>query len=140
MDLTDVLVIADNSAGWRFCVGRSGGRWLGFAAPGRSPAELAFASEGLEVSPQMLMVMPEVSEGYQLGVEDRDRAIRLTGAVAQEDDGCYGGVERWFVPEDLRGRPDDFRCKKCDHVGCDGTECGDDYDDGGEDYDHGDQN
>lgn len=133
LNLTDLCIIADNTHGWCFCVAKlNSTRWVGFAAPPRSLAEKAFASEGLPVDPQMLMIFPEVSEGYRMGVLDRDLAIRMTGAVAQDPESCYGGIERWHVPEELRGKPEDFRCERCERIGCDGRECREDY--SGEDY------
>jgi len=131
----DWFIVGENDT-YRFCIARTDGqRWCGFAVPMRSPAERAFQSEGLDVSPQMVMILSEVAEGYQLGIQDRDKAILLTGAVAQDVESCYGGIERWFVPEDLRGDPDDFRCAHCDRVGCDGNDCRDAFEDyGGEDF------
>jgi hypothetical protein len=81
----------------------------------------------------MVLIFFEVADGYDLGLLDRDRAIRMTGAVAQDVEASYGGVDRWFVAEALRGKPEDFRCAHCERVGCNGREC-QDWDDPQEDY------
>ena len=47
----------------------------------------------------------------------------LTGAVAQDPESSYGGVERWFVPPALRGNPEELRCQYCGGVGCSGERC-----------------
>lgn len=117
--LEDIEVIAEN-AHYLFLIARSGKRWLGFSAPKRSPAEQAFQNEGLEVSPQMFLILSDVSDGCTLGVLDKQRAILLTGALAQDPEQGYGGIDRWHVPSELQGRPEDFRCRKCERIGCDG--------------------
>jgi hypothetical protein len=91
--------------GYRFAVGKISGRWVGFAD-----------------SDVGAFIFPTISEGHLCGISDRDRAIRLTGAIAQSFEHGYGGVDRWFVGEDLRGKPEDFRCAKCEEIGCVG-EC-----------------
>jgi len=119
LQLTDQFIIADNP-GWRFGVARIGGdRWIGFAREGgfSAKAKAFFAGEGLEATPSILMVFPEVSDGFNLGTLDRERSILLTGALAQDPESAYGGVERWFVPADLRGDPEKFRCVVCERVG-----------------------
>lgn len=124
LDLTDVFFIGENDA-YRFGIGRLGDRWVGFAQEGQASerSRRAFRSEGMDVAPGMLFFFPEVSEGFELGVADRQHAILLTGALAQDPENCYGGVEKWHVPEGLRGDPENFRCQHCDRVGCDGSEC-----------------
>jgi hypothetical protein len=47
------------------------------------------------------------------------------GALAQDPDQGFGGVDTWLVPKKLRGDPEKFRCKKCSKVGCDGHDCED---------------
>jgi hypothetical protein len=127
LHFAEVLAVADNDHGWRFAVGRMGDRWLGFATGSQYAADArdAFRSVGLPVEAGYLHVFAEVSTGYQLGVSDRDRAVLLTGALAQDPEGCFGGVDRWHVPEALRGKPDDYRCATCGQVGCDGVRCAD---------------
>jgi hypothetical protein len=134
LSITDLEVIADNDH-WRFAVGKLGeDRWCGFALPSRSPVEKAFIGAGLPpIDPQMVMFLPEVCEGFNAGVKDKNRAILLTGAVAQDVESCYGGVDRWYVPEELRGDPEKYRCKTCEKIGCDGRECVDALNDYGED-------
>ena len=51
---------------------------------------------------------------------DRATTIKFTGAFPQDPEQGYGGVARWFVPEELRGNPDEFRCPDCQLVGCHG--------------------
>lgn len=108
LELDDLAVIAENAA-YRFAVGRVGRRWLGGAV---SVARV----EG----ERMLFVFPNVAEGDRLGLRDRVRAVRLTAAIAQDPESGYGGVTRWHVAPDLRGRPDEFRCPDCGMVGCAG--------------------
>lgn len=127
--LDEVLIIAENDCGWRFGVGRLGSagrcRWIGFATESAQAqdARRAFASEGLPTEPAGLLLFHEVAQGVELGVADRERAILLTGALARDIDSAYGGVDRWLVPPELRGDPEQFRCRSCDRVGCDGREC-----------------
>lgn len=125
--LTDVTVIAENES-YRFAVGLLAGRWVGFAMPGQFAlkAARAFIEEGLETQ-HAVFLFPEISEGFHMGVPDRERAILLTGAVAQDPESSYGGVERWHVPPELRGKPADFRCAHCERIGCNGSACGEDY-------------
>jgi len=113
--ITDVVMVGDNPV-YSFCVGRTRDkRWLGFARarirPGRRRPE------------PTLFLLPEVSEGFCLGVKTRAVAIRLTGAVAQDPACAYGGIKRWFVPPALRGKPGDFRCGNCGGIGCTGEHC-----------------
>lgn len=109
--------------GWEFGVGRIGGRWIGFAV-GVEPVEDPAGPT------RYMHLFPQVSEGYELGTPDRDKAVRLVGALAQDPEHGFGGVAEWFVPPGLRANPDEFRCKWCDDVGCDGVECaGGEFDD-----------
>lgn len=116
--IDDIAVIAENDLGYRFGVGRVGDRWIGFATE----------SEGIDVDPGMLFIIPEICDGFEMGILDRDRCVLLTGAIAQDPEYGFGGVERWHVPEHLRGKPEDFRCANCDRVGCTMVDCQDVYD------------
>lgn len=110
MEITDRLEVGENDHGYKFAVGKLGGRWIGFA-----DGDLGNSERGL-------FFFPGICEGYMLGITDRDRAIKLTGAIAQSFEHGYGGIARWFVPDKLRGRPEDFTCEHCGEVGCSG-EC-----------------
>jgi hypothetical protein len=72
-------------------------------------------------------MFPAISEDYQLGLTDRELVIKLTGAIAQSVEHGYGGIARWFIPEELRGAPEDFTCERCETVGCRGTCESEDY-------------
>jgi len=109
IEIEDALLVGENELS-KFLVGRVEGRWMGFALQGPKGQGGMF-------------VFTELHEGTQLGLLDRERAIRLTGAVACDPEAMYGGIDRWHVPAELRGRPDDFRCVLCSQVGCDGVEC-----------------
>ncbi len=89
-----LVPIGENSYGWKFAVGLCSGRWL------------CLALGKLKSGGVFCHVFAEGSEGFDLGLVDRDRAIRLT----------------------LRGKLDDFRCALCGAVGCDGRECEADLD------------
>ncbi len=89
-------------------------RWIGFAKGGG-----------------MIFLFAEISDGFELGILDRDRAILLTGAIAQDPEGSYGGIKEWLVAEELRGDPEKFLCDQCGRVGCQGRCDGDDWSDGG---------
>lgn len=108
IQVEDAFKVGENDHGYYFGVGRVGGRWVGFA--------VGDAGE----SGQMMFLLPGISEDYHLGLLDRDRAIRMTGAIAQSPEHGYGGISRWFVEESLRGKPEDFRCEDCQEVGCSG--------------------
>jgi hypothetical protein len=56
----------------------------------------------------------------ELGTRDKEKAILMTGAIAQAREHAYGGIARWFVEEELRGKPEDFRCANCQVIGCRG--------------------
>ena len=108
MDILERVEVGDNGLGYRFAVGSisdegGGVRWVGFAD-----------------SDAGAFIFPSVSEGHVAGLTDRDLAIRLTGAIAQSFEHGYGGVDRWFVDESLRGDPEEFRCFDCDQIGCRG--------------------
>lgn len=100
-------ILADNRW-WTFCVGRIGERWLGYAVDAAS----GFGN-----------VFPQVSEDNQLGLRDYGRAAKLTTALAQDPEQGLGEVERWFIPEGARGKPEDFRCGHCEQIGCSGVDC-----------------
>lgn len=108
-EFSETILIGENDL-YRFGVGRLADRWLGFAV-------------GVVTDMPLLFVLPDVSEGVDLGLTDKDKAIRLTGAIVQDHESAYGDIDRWHVPPDLRGNPDDFRCANCNRVGCDGIEC-----------------
>jgi hypothetical protein len=130
LKIEELVVIGENDYGWRFAVGRIGERWLGLGLESANTvaARCAFRDEGLPVEPGYMHVIGAVSRDHELGLPDKEAAIRLTGAIAQDPAHAFGGVERWLVPEALRGRPDDFRCGHCEEVGCNG-DCQDaDYD------------
>lgn len=126
LELSDLFIIAENDL-YRFGVGCCNGRWLGFALEGEFSRRVkqAFAAEGMAVDPHCTFVFPEVADNFELGMTDRDKAILLTGALAQDLENGYGGVEKWHVPPNLRGDPEKFRCGHCERVGCDGRECQD---------------
>jgi hypothetical protein len=105
---------------WCFAIAKNGDRWLGVAIEGWELTMVmeARASEGLTIKSLWMHIFPHVSDGSQLGMKDKKIAILLTGALAQEDEQGFGGIDEWLVPEDMRGDPDKFRCKQCGTVGC----------------------
>lgn len=115
IQITDRFDIGENDHGYKFAVGKIGERWVGFA------------DGALENGDRMYFMFPAISEDYQMGLTDRDLVIKMTGAIAQSVEHGYGGVARWFVPEDLRGKPEDFTCEHCESVGCRGTCESEDY-------------
>jgi hypothetical protein len=98
----DMVCIGENDHGYRFGVYQDGVRWFACAVGKDKDGE------------NLMFVLPNA------GGEDKDREIRLAGAIAQDPEHGYGGVDRWFVSEELRGDPEDFRCKECQSTGCDG--------------------
>jgi hypothetical protein len=128
LSITEQTIIGEN-AYYRFFVGRMGERWVGFAAESATAhaARQLLLAEGLNPIPDKIFLFPDVSgqgdECHLPGVPDRARAIRMTGAIAQDPGHAYGGIDRWHVPDELRGKPEDFRCARCDWFGCDGTAC-----------------
>lgn len=111
LNIRCVEIIADNRYGWQYVVGLLGDRWIG--------AAVSQAGQGQRI----LMLLPEVAEGVELGLVDKTEAIRLTAALAQDPE-RYGGVDRWLIHESLRGDPEAYRCRSCGRVGCQG-ECED---------------
>ena len=106
----DVMKVSENDHGYSFAVARLAGtdRWIGFAIGSLNEQECG------------LFLLPNFSENYVMGLTDRDYAIKLTGAIAQSFECGYGGVERWFVEESLRGDPEVMRCNACEEIGCRG--------------------
>jgi len=121
LELRNITIIAENDHGWRFGVAQVGDRWVGIGLESAHAVEAraAFRSEGLPVEPGFVNIFSEVSEGHELGLVDRDAAILLTGAAAQDPEACFGGIDRWFVPAELRGDPEQYRCANCDAIGGD---------------------
>lgn len=111
LEICDALIVADNNCGYQFCVGRLGSRWVGYAVGATDDGE------------RMLFLFSEICEGHVMGIMSLEEAIRMTGALAQDPEQAYGGVDRWYVHDRLQASPDDYRCDHCDRVGCDGTEC-----------------
>jgi hypothetical protein len=109
--IEEQVIIGDNRHGYAFAVGRVGDRWLGYA-----------------ITRLGLFLFPGVSEGVDLGMEDRDEAIRRVGAIAQDLNSGYGGVETWHVPEELRGDPGRYRCDVCGEICCEDDHDLDDLD------------
>lgn len=116
IQISDAMVIGENRHGYQFGVGRlSSGRWIGYACANVPP-------DG-----RGLFVLSQVSDGFELGTLDKERAIKLTGAIACDPESAYGGIDQWFVTDDLRGQAAEFRCEFCGAVGCDGNGCRDDF-------------
>ena len=115
VEITERVEVGENDHGYRFAVGRlESGRWVGFAD-----------------SDYGAFIFPGMATGCEIGTADRERAIRLTGAIAQSIEHGYGGVARWFVEDALRGKPEDFTCEECGEVGCCCGECLEGDDDSG---------
>lgn len=108
MEIIERIPVGENSHGYSFEVGSI------------LAEDDSFVWVGYAHGAGMLFILPGMSEEHVLGLKDRDRAIRLTGAIAQSAEHGYGGVDRWFVDESLRGRPEDFTCESCQGVGCPG--------------------
>jgi len=94
---------------YTFHIGLVEDRWLGFALSRETPRSLFF--------------FPEVSDDLQMGMKDQNKAVLLTGALAQDVESGYGGITTWEVPEELRGDPEKYRCATCGAVGCNGRDC-----------------
>lgn len=112
MEIGERVEVGENSHGYTFAVGSipdedGGVRWIGFA-------------EGDTGEGRFTFIFPDVREGHVMGVKGRDHAIKLVGAIAQSPEHGHGGVERWFVDESLRGKPEDFACENCWGVACPG--------------------
>lgn len=111
LSFEELITVGSNDLGYTFFVGRLKGRWIGFAL-------------GTVQRPQgetgMIFIFPEVAEQFVLGLPDRDAAIRMTGAIAQDPESGYGGISQWLQPKELRGDPAKFRCPQCGRIGCQG--------------------
>lgn len=111
IELSDVVKIGKNDYGYEFAVGRIGKRWVGLAIGDPGDGE------------KVMFFLPNIQEDHQMGVKDKTMAILLTGATVQVKEHGYGGINTWFVGEELRGDPDILMCINCGSVGCDGEEC-----------------
>lgn len=109
--IEQTVPVGTNGHGYDFEVGLIGGFWVGYARGGGG-----------------LFFFAGISKDHQLGVKDQREAILKTGAIAQDPDQGYGGIDLWFVPEDLRGKPDDYRCETCGEVCCATDHLADDWD------------
>jgi hypothetical protein len=109
----EVLKVGENDYGYWFGVGFMFGCWYGFAV-GKDSAgdETMLFLPGCDGANDF----PESGEcdGEAVKVE----IIKRVGAVAQSFEHGYGGVARWFVGEDVRGRPEDYVCSQCGSVLC----------------------
>lgn len=103
--LEDIAWIGSNRYGYKFAVGRSGERWLGFAL---GPADFG---------ERILFFMPQVTSSLILGCRDYLQAVRLTAAVALDPESAYGGVDDWFIGPEFRGDPEELRCLVCGEIG-----------------------
>lgn len=108
MEISERIEVGENKLGYQFAVaaipdGGGGVRWIGFAD-----------------SNVGAFLFTQISENYVVGIPDKERAIKLTGAIAQSIEHGYGGVDTWHVGESLRGKPEDFRCAECREIGCRG--------------------
>lgn len=108
VDIKQVTKIGENDYGYWFGVGLLEERWIGFAV-GK-----------LEDGNEMVFWFPEIAEGHLIGLSDFDKAVKAASAIAQTPEHAYGGIQRWFIPEEFRGDPDDYRCTGCMNVGCPG--------------------
>lgn len=115
IQITDRFDIGENDHGYKFAVGKIVNRWVGFA------------DGELENGDRLFLIFPAISENYQMGLTDRELVIKLTGAIAQSGEHGYGGIARWFIPQELRGDPKEFTCENCESVGCQGSCENDDY-------------
>jgi hypothetical protein len=106
--LDKVTMIGRNEQ-YGFGVGQIGKRWVGFAV-GHTDEE------------KMLFFFPEIMEEFQMGVMDKEDAIKKAGAIAQDEEKGYGGIEEWYVEERLQADPEEFRCLICGVVLCGGCE------------------
>jgi|GEM_PF-6480538 len=104
-ELGQAIKIGENDHYW-FGVAQCEGDWVGFAEG---------AGLGLFILP-----MPQMSESWRR--LDLETVIRFTGAFVQCPEQGYGGIDRWFVPEDLRVDPKAYRCADCGSITCRG-EC-----------------
>ena len=112
LEISETVKVGENDYGYTFFVGLYGSRWIGFAV-----------GEEREKERKMMFIFPEISSNGTLGVTSLDEAIRMTGALAEDVESGFGEIERWCVPEELRGDPDDYRCENCGAVCCDGFDC-----------------
>lgn len=107
LKITDSIHIGDNAdLGYRFGVGKVGGRWVGFAIGNTDGGGCMF----------MLSISPDA----WLGVVERDDAIRRSAAFIQSPENGYGGFTHWHMDDSLRSVADDFRCETCNDVCCNG--------------------
>lgn len=105
-DLTDVTIIGENDHGYRFAVGKRGHEWQALAIGKTEDETIGF-------------FFPNLCENRFFRDDPRETAILFAGAFAQDPENMYGGISRWFVPENLRGKPEDFRCPDCGSYDCD---------------------
>lgn len=116
LQLTETALIGENQL-YQFAIGLLGDRWVGFAVGKDRPGKRRMGAE------KMLFILPGVSEDCRLGLTDRNLAIRMTTAAAQDPEGGYGVITHWHVGPELRAGPDEFRCSTCSRLGCQG-DCG----------------
>lgn len=110
---TDNVLIGENDL-YQFAAGRLGGQWFGYAVGQINKNErMAFLLPGCDED-SIDYLLPEISDDDDV----RNMIIKRVGAVAAHFEHGYGGIERWFVEEDLRGTVYDFECAECGSVAC----------------------
>lgn len=113
MNIKHILKIGENAHGYEFKVGLLGDRWIGYA-------DSAFGA----------FFFPQVSEGAQMGLTDKNEAIKRTLIVALTPEHGYGGVDTYYVDEALRPTPEELAAAE-DAVPFEYEGYEDNWDDGG---------
>jgi hypothetical protein len=71
LNITNYIKVGENNYGYAFWVGLLDRRWVGFAV-----GDIGGGNRGL-------FFLPGIEEDCYLGISDRDKCIRMTGAIAQ---------------------------------------------------------
>lgn len=108
LKVAEATVIAHNEL-YQFAVGRVEEQWVGYA--------IGHCNDHTRM---LFYLNITGNNSIDLGLENRDEAIRRTAAMAQAPEHGYGGVDAWFIDEPLRASPDEYRCPHCEELFCTG--------------------
>jgi hypothetical protein len=107
LHMTEYVEIGYNDQ-YVFAIGLIGVRWCGFA----------------QSRVGHIFIFAQISDGYELGLLDRDAAMKMTAAWLQWGDGSYGHIDHWYIKPEYTGRREDYLCLHCREPFCEDDECG----------------
>ena len=102
-----LLMVGQNARGFEFSIGLLNHRWVAFVR-----RRMVYGTE--------IHIFRARYESYTPSGSDliRARVIGMVAAIAQDPARGFGGVDEWYVEEELRATPEQYRCPHCGKVAC----------------------